>query len=282
MEEQRDLPRHRPGAWDAIKTGIGVVVDWLRAVIPAALAWVKNAFLRYTPLGVIISHWGQIRGAIGAAVDWIKGALSWFGSLPGRFAGWFGGVVSSVNTKVAAVVNLVKSLPGKILSGLGNLKDLLVDKGTDIVRGIITGIGNMAGKLASFVKKFITDHIPGPVADILGINSPSTVMAKLLEWVPLGGVKGLQKTGPQLRAAMEDLVRPPAVPPLTAAGAALGARTVLDPYTSRDAASAYGRAPAGIDYDRLARALREQLEDLQLVAPVSAADMGTAMGVKTL
>ena len=97
------------GAWSAIRTGIGAVVDWLMVAVPAVVAFVKNAFLRYTPLGIIISHWGQIRAVIGAAVAWIRGAISWFGSLPGRFASWFGGVVSSVNTKVAAVVTYIRT-----------------------------------------------------------------------------------------------------------------------------------------------------------------------------
>ncbi|MBD3781702.1 MAG: tape measure protein [Micrococcales bacterium] len=230
-------------AWGAIRNGIGAVVDWLKVAVPAVVAFVKNAFLRYTPLGIIISHWGQIRSVIGAAVDWIRGAIAWFGSLPGRFASWFGGVVSSVNTKVAAVVTLIKGLPGRILTGLGNLKDLLIDKGVDLVQGMITGIGNMAGRLASFVKQFVKDHIPGPIADALGISSPSKVARDLLRWVPLGGIEGLKQTGPQLRRAMTDLFQPPPVPEVLAASSrSLGARTVLDPNVSRSAAAGYGMA----------------------------------------
>ena len=63
------------GAWEAVKTAVVAVVDWFKTAVPAAFEWVKNAFLTYTPLGFVISHWSQIRDFIGSAVDRIKSII---------------------------------------------------------------------------------------------------------------------------------------------------------------------------------------------------------------
>lgn len=179
------------GAWEAVKNAVVAVVDWFKTAVPAAFEWVKNAFLTYTPLGFVISHWSQIRDFIGSAVDRVKSIISWFGGLPGMFAGWFGSVVSSVSTKIGEVVDYVKGLPGRIVTGLGNVGSLLADKGRDLIEGFIGGIRDMAGRLASFVRQFIVDHIPGPVRDALGISSPSRVMREIGRWIPPGLVEGI-------------------------------------------------------------------------------------------
>ncbi len=52
------------GAWAAIKTGVGVVVDFLTTRVPELFEFLKDAFLRFTILGLIISHWDQIRDKV--------------------------------------------------------------------------------------------------------------------------------------------------------------------------------------------------------------------------
>lgn len=216
------------GAWDAIKTGVGTVVDWLTTAVPAVFAWIKNAFLTYTPLGIIISHWDQIRAFIASAVDRAKAIIAWFGELPGKFADWFGRARDAVNTKVSELVSFVTGLPGKIVDALGDLGSLLYDKGSDLVQGMINGISGMAKKLRDFVSGWVKDNIPGPIAKALGISSPSKVAAQLTRWVPLGAIEGLKETGPRMRSAVEDLfslddVRVGRVPMPAVAGAAAGA-----------------------------------------------------------
>jgi tape measure domain-containing protein len=193
------------GAWDAIKVGVLAVVNWLKVAVPAVFQFVKNAFLTYTPLGIIISHWDQIRSFISGAVDRVKAIISWFAGLPGMFSDWFGRARDAINDRVAAVVTLVKGLPGRIISALGNLGSLLADKGRDLVSGLISGISGMAGRLAGFVKDFIVENIPGPIRKALDIGSPSRVAARLTRWVPLGAIEGLKETAPQLRRSVDDL-----------------------------------------------------------------------------
>ncbi len=61
--------------WAAVKNAIGTVVDWLIVNVPKAFAFVKNAFLTYTPLGLVISHWDGIKAAVFAVVDWFSSAI---------------------------------------------------------------------------------------------------------------------------------------------------------------------------------------------------------------
>jgi hypothetical protein len=116
--------------------------------------------------------------------------------------------------KAGELLAYVKSIPGRITGALGNLGGLLLDKGSDIVSGLIRGIGNMGGRLAGFVKQFIKDHIPGPVAKALGISSPSKVMAEQAKWIPLGIIKGIDSQRSQLDRTMAGLVKSPNMPAL--------------------------------------------------------------------
>lgn len=185
-------------AWEGLRNVVGRVVSWLTAAVPAAIEWVKNAFLHYTPLGLVISHWGQIQAFIAGAVDKVKATIAWFAALPAQMGAWLSSVKDAAVEKFTQLVDWVRQLPGRIVEAIGNLHGMLVDKGADVVRGLISGISGMAGQLADFVRTFIVEHIPGPIREALGINSPSKVAADLTRWVPLGAVEGLKETAPQL------------------------------------------------------------------------------------
>lgn len=135
------------GAWSAIKSGVGAAVAWLRSAIPAAFEWIKSAFLRFTPLGIVISHWGQIKAFIAGAVASIRGVIGWFGSLPGRFGAWFGAAKDAAAGKLVELVTLLRSLPGRALEALGNIGSTLLNAGKSLIQGFIDGIKNMLGSV---------------------------------------------------------------------------------------------------------------------------------------
>jgi hypothetical protein len=150
--------------WAAIRGGVGAAIAWLRVAVPAVFAWIKAAFLKYTPLGVVISHWGQIRAFIGAAVATIKGIIGWFADLPGRFRTWFGSAKDAAVGKLGDLVSWVTGLPGRVLSAIGNLGSLLFSKGADLIQGLIDGVVSkvraVADAAASIAQK-IKDFFPG-------------------------------------------------------------------------------------------------------------------------
>lgn len=147
------------------------------------------------------------------------------------------GVKDGVIKKAAELVVWVRDLPGRITNALGSLKDLLVDKGKDLIRGLLNGVKSMGGWLRDQLMSFASSMIPGPIADALGIHSPSRVLAdKVGRWIPPGIVKGIDKTKGQVAAAMSNLVPTPAVPAF--AGMGVPGAPGASPYGVTGSASA--------------------------------------------
>ena len=149
------------GAWSAIQVGVGAAIGWLKVAVPAVFSWIKSSFLRYTPLGIVLSHWGQIRAVIAATVGAVRATIGWFAGLPGKFAGWFGAAKTAANNKLTEVVTLARSIPGRILSALGNVGTHLKDAGAKLIQGLADGIlgriravTDAAGRVAQKIKDF--------------------------------------------------------------------------------------------------------------------------------
>lgn len=233
-------------AWTAVSKWVtdkaGAAMAWLRANWPMILAILSG------PVGLavlyVVRNWDKITAGARAMKD-------------------------ATVRKLGELVDWVKSLPGRILSAIGNLGGLLVDKGADIINGLINGIRGMGGRLAAFVKQFIADHIPGPVAKALGIASPSKVMAAQARWIPLGMIEGLKQTAPQLDAAMASLVTPPSAKSMRTLGEvapagiggfpAPGTAGRLHPDDIEALADAMSRRPTNLDGRRVSTSVDEHL-----------------------
>ena len=137
--------------WAAIKGAVLAVVNWLKTAVPAAFQWIKNAFLNYTPLGLVISHWGQIKTFISGAVKNVLAAIEWIKAIPSKLSAWFGQAKDAAVTKLSSMVEWVKSLPGKIIGALGNVGKMLYDSGASIIQGLIDGIKSMVGRVTGAV-----------------------------------------------------------------------------------------------------------------------------------
>lgn len=163
--------------WDTIKQGAvtawNAIITWLSG-IPGMI---YNAFLNFTPIGLMIKHWSAIK----------QGAI----------------------TKGTELVNWVRGLPGMISAGIGNLGNLLVDHGRDVVSGLWRGIQSMGGWLRSTLTGWARNLVPGPIAKALGIASPSKVMAELGQWIPAGVVVGIEARQGDVAKAMATLVPTP-------------------------------------------------------------------------
>lgn len=175
--------------WNGIKGYIGL---WRRLF---NLVWM-----------VVKNGWRVLRSAFGGAIAAIRTVVR---ELVTRIIGFyrflFMRVITIVRTGFTRMVAFFRGLPARILTALGNLKTKLVTKGREIVTGLMDGIKKMGKKLADFVKKFVVDHIPGPVAKALGIASPSKVMAAQARNIPGGMVKGIESQAGDVERAMTRL-----------------------------------------------------------------------------
>lgn len=173
-------------AWDGLRKIVAGAWDLIKATISGALGIIKV---------VLSAAWSAIRTVAAAAWSGLRSAVS---------TAW-GGIKLAVSTGVGAVVDFVKGLPGRVVGALVGFHRLLFDKGTDLVRGLIDGIASMAGRLASFVAGFVRRFIPGPIAEALGIASPSKVMAEMGRWIPLGLVEGIESQRRLVEESMRGL-----------------------------------------------------------------------------
>ncbi|MEU8886745.1 hypothetical protein [Streptomyces sp. NPDC048442] len=194
-------------AWNGIKAVVSAAVDG----ILAAIEW----------LGQLP---GKIGGWVGAAKDGLVRKfvemVVWVAGLPGRIWGAISGLASTLwraattaferfkvaaITKAAQFIIWARGIPGRIGSAIGNLGRLLLDKGKAVVQGLWEGIKSMGSWIAGKVAGFAKSMIPGPIARVLGIASPSKVTRAQGRWVGRGLVDGLTGTGKQVKAASTRL-----------------------------------------------------------------------------
>lgn len=102
---------------------------WVIAMGP--VAWVTAAIVGLVVL--IIANWDKVKQYTVAAWNAVVGFISEAG----------GRIVSAVTDGIGKVVGLYLSLPGRILSALGDLGSLLYNAGKDVIGGFIKGIKDM-------------------------------------------------------------------------------------------------------------------------------------------
>ncbi|MGW1770636.1 phage tail tape measure protein [Streptomyces sp. NPDC002104] len=220
--------------WDTIVSATAAAWDWVWEKIKGIGQFLLDLFLNFTLVGIIIKHWDSIKEGTSrvwnSIVDWVRGIpqtlvnffLNW--TLPGLIFKHWDSIKEGSIRKAQELVNWVRGLPDQIASGMGDLGNLLYDKGSDVVRGLWNGIRSMGSWLKGQLISFAKSAIPGPIAKALGIHSPSKVMARDIgRWIPAGVVAGIRSGQGALDRTMSNLVKP--VPAPAFAGTVGGAPT---------------------------------------------------------
>lgn len=109
--------------WDWIKKTAGAVWDWLKEIFAKGLEFVKNLFLNWTLVGIIIKNWDKIKEGVTKLWDWLKD--TWQGIID-----WF------------------KEIPEKLGRGLRTLKDLLLAPFKTAFNAIARLWNNSIGRLS--------------------------------------------------------------------------------------------------------------------------------------
>lgn len=174
--------------WNGIATAVSAVWDWIKSAVSTAVAWVVAFVTLYiNTLSAVwsaiwngiseaaASVWGWIKNTISAGVAYVRNTIS--GALDAVKSAWssawnavsnfvsnaWGWIKNSVSNGIGGMLNVVRSIPGKIMGAIGNLGSLLYDSGTKIIQGLIDGIKNMAGNVkdaVSGVLKKARDLLP--------------------------------------------------------------------------------------------------------------------------
>ncbi|WP_318202969.1 phage tail tape measure protein [Streptomyces sp. SCL15-4] len=204
--------------WDQIKGATVAAWDWISGKVDEA----KNAVIASISLlgqipGMVSTYFGQARTW---AVTHLVALISWVSGLPGRLLSALAGLAGSLvgvssaawqafktaaATKAVEFITWVQGLPQRTASAIGDLSGLLVSKGVAIVQGLWSGIQSMGGWLRDQIVGWAKDAIPGPIADALGIHSPSRVTKAQGQWIARGLIEGLTGSTKQVKAASAKL-----------------------------------------------------------------------------
>jgi phage-related protein len=200
-------------------------------------------------LNILAGVWNTIislvTGAIRAVLTIISSVLTAIGGLfvsvwnglIGIVASALSGVASAVSTGVGNAVRFLGELPGKSLAALGNLASILLQPGVDMMRGFISGIQSMAGRIAEAVLAPIRNSVEG-VKNFLGIHSPSRLMRGFGHFTGEGYALGLEGTAGLIEKASRVLA--PTMPPVPSVDSLVAPGGVAGSVAALAAASGSG------------------------------------------
>jgi phage-related protein len=228
--------------WNAVWTAIAAVGQAIWAGISAIVMFYFNLYktIILTALAVIqavwnaglnamravaSAIWGAIQAVISGAISVVMGAVGRVTQIAGIFGNALAQAFGAVQRGIGSILGLFGNLWSDIVGIFAGAGSWLLDIGRQIVNGLISGIGSMAGA----VKDALLGLLPGPLksfANKLGIGSPSKVFAEYGTNIVQGLEVGINDQARSLLATMGDLASmTSSVPPTPIAPAAGGGTT---------------------------------------------------------
>lgn len=181
-------------------------------------------------LQVVVGVVVVVLNMLASTVQFVVGIIQW---AVGHLADFW----RKVREGASAVGQALSSVPGTVRNAVGSLGNILYTAGQSVISGLWNGIKSMGAWFASNVRSFINQYIPGVVQRMLGIASPSRVMAELGRWIPAGLAAGMERNrqdvldaATRLAMAAVPMLSLPQVPGAalaTAGGPSTGGRSGL-------------------------------------------------------
>jgi hypothetical protein len=113
-------------AFTRIREVVSGVVDWLTEAVPRVFSFIRDAFLRFTLLGLIISHWDRIREVVLGVVDWLREAIPRaFRFVRDAFLRFT--LLGLIISHFDEIVEFVRGLPARIASAARGMWDGLTN-----------------------------------------------------------------------------------------------------------------------------------------------------------
>jgi phage-related protein/uncharacterized protein YoxC len=163
---------------NAIKSGWSNILNSVKSTLAALWSGVQSIF-------------SAIRAGASSFVSGVKSLLS----------GGFQAAKNLVINAMRALYTGITSVFSTIRSSISSLKDTILSSfrsinllsiGKDIIRGLLNGIGSMAGAVMEKAAS-IANSVKNTIKDALNINSPSRVMMELGRWTSEGLADGIGK-----------------------------------------------------------------------------------------
>lgn len=169
--------------FNAVKGQIEGIMTQVRGIINIILGLIDGDWQRvWNGIKTFVSGLGQQLGAI------IEG---WAGLLKIAMKVAFEALKDGAILGWQLTVAWIKLLPSAIKLLLFDLPQKMAEIGRDIIGGIWQGIKDKGKEFAGNLRRWIDDHIPKAVQLLMGIRSPSTVMAEIGGYIGDGLIVGM-------------------------------------------------------------------------------------------
>lgn len=198
-----------------IRTALAVV----RAVVSAVFNFVRSFITSSVNAvrSVVTSVWGAIRSAVTSAASAVRSAVtSAFNAVRSVASSAFNAAKSAVSSAMTGIKNAVVNGVQAVGQTMGRIKSAvtgavsgaaswLVSAGGDLIRGLISGIANMASAVASKAKEVVSGAV-NAAKSALHIGSPSRVFMVIGRQTIQGFVLGIDDSAASARKATENLM----------------------------------------------------------------------------
>jgi phage-related protein len=188
------------------------------SVIKGGVAAIKATWHGLTALvGVVTSVFGRVRSATSAAMNAVKSAVSsgvhaaiaafhQITAIVGVVTSAFSRVVSAVTSGSSRAVAVVQSIPGKMVSALGDLGSLLFGAGFNAMMGFLHGIEAGISSVVAAAQS-AASQVAGAISGALQVFSPSRVLFKIGLDTMAGFRDGIAKGTGGVVAATQNMVK---------------------------------------------------------------------------
>lgn len=216
-------------ASESLKLIFSEMWDILKTTFDTALKTIAELVLTYfeeiaTNLGesademrnFLVASWNNMIDDTKTAVEVLlfeiknfdKLALEYFSGLKDEAIELIGDMWESVkktfNDSVELIGETLQDFYGLIEGWFLKTAEDAITWGSEIVNGLIKGIGDMAGSLGGFLGDFVKDNVIDPVKNMLDIHSPSRVFKEIGNFVVEGMDLGISENSEKVMKTMES------------------------------------------------------------------------------
>lgn len=191
-----------------ILVGLNMAQNWVSSVLNAIGGFFSGMFNLYLSIVRNVFNFivGAVSGGLNAAYGVVTGVLS---AISGFWNSVWNGLVNAVQAAVNGVGSVVSGIAGIVMGAVSGAGSWLVDTGRQIIAGLAAGISGAAGMIYDAVAGAVSNVI-GTAKNILGIKSPSTVMAKEVgQWIPAGVAVGIDDNADMVQDSIDAMLSKP-------------------------------------------------------------------------
>lgn len=174
-----------PPILQLITTLLPPLVSFLSLVIQVA------SILSNILSAVLVGAIGAVIQVLRVIITYVSQVITAFGSFQQRISQAATGAMNQVGGALNGIVQFFANLPSRILGALGNLGNMLIGAGRNIVEGLRNGISGAAGMVVDKVKEIAKGALDA-VKSFFGIKSPSRLMAQMGSFIMQGLGNGLE------------------------------------------------------------------------------------------